>query len=59
VVVKQELDYRGWLDIGKILVRQPGHRAFERLYLLSRLQGVLVGLVLYRPAIAIAQGHND
>jgi len=59
VIVKQELNYRRWLDIGEILVCQPGHRAFERLDLLGRLQGILVCLVLYGPAIAVAQGHDD
>ena len=59
MVVEEQLDDGRWLDISEVLVRQPRHRTFKFLDLLCGLQGVLVSLVLYRPAIAVADWHDD
>src|SRR6266436_1854829 len=59
MVMEEKLDDGRWLDIGEILIRQPRHRTFKFLDLLRGLQGVLVSLVLYRPAIAVADWHDD
>src|SRR6266851_9075890 len=59
MVVEEQLDDGRWLDIGEVLVRRARLRTFKFLDLLRGLQGVLVSLVLYRPAIAVADWHDD
>src|SRR5579884_861275 len=59
MIIEEKLEDRRGFELGKVLVCQTGHCAFEGASVACHLQGILVGLVLDEPTIGIADGHDD